>query len=114
MINLSLAGKTYRSIKDILDLDNSKILQSVLDCVGFQFGEEAIYISDGAAVSINNLPYPEYYAAGWFVSNEPITDTDGKGSHLVVVSHGDSMKAAKEAMMKAITYAEWDDLAVNT
>jgi len=68
--------------------------------------EEAV--SD-AEIVLRKSIYPEFYAAGWFVSNRPVEA--GAGSELVVVAHGDSIEEAQREVMRAVEKANWNYLA---
>ena len=57
--------------------------------------------------------YPSFYAAGWFTSEEPVSKTNGNGSELVVIAHGNNMQSARSAMMRAVSTIDWDNLAKN-
>ena len=111
-IDLILVGRSYRNIKELGEFNNLDFLYTVQDQVGEQFGRRALYMVDETLI-LNKSNYPEFYAAGWFTSDQPVVDTDGKGSELVVVAHGDTMDSARSAMMKAVEYVSWDELAAN-
>lgn len=108
-----LVGRSYRNSKELEEFNSIDFLYHVQNQIKSHFGYRAVYISDEIRVSMNNLKYPEFYAAGWFISDQPIADTQGKGSELVIVSHGDSMKSAKNSMIKTVEYVKWDELAIN-
>lgn len=112
-INLTLVGRTYRNAKELEEFSKLEIFLGIQEQIKDQFGERAILMSDEDSVTFGKSKYPEFYAAGWFISDQPTLDNEGAGSELVVVAHGNSMEVAKEAMMKSVAYANWDELAAN-
>jgi len=58
-------------------------------------------------------PYPEYFAAGWFISQNVVGESEGIGSELVLVSHGNSLESAKNSLMIALSNTSWDVYAAN-
>jgi len=111
-INFTLVGKSFRNLKEIKDVSNLEIFYAVESQIVNQFGNRCLYISDKKQV-IDGGQYPACYAAGWFISNDPIFDTKANGSELVVVAHGEDMQSAQTAMMKAVEKVNWDNLAKN-
>jgi hypothetical protein len=112
-INMILVSRLYMNFKEIQDISNRDMLEFVKNQISSHFGERPIKISDESILTLIGHRYPEFYAAGWFISDDPITNTDGKGSELVIVAHGDSMKAAQKAMMLGVEMASWDSVAKN-
>lgn len=113
-VNVTLVGKARPKFKSLKDLTNKEIFYWMESQVLDQFGSERpLFICDEEMVLIEGRKYPEFYSAGWFVSDDPVSGTEGIGSELVVVAHGDSMKSAQEAVMAAIGNTSWDNLAKN-
>ena len=112
-INSTLVARTYHSFNEVKDFSNESILYLVESQINFHFGKRPLLISDRELVLINRRKYPQFYAAGWFVSNEPRDETNKNGSELVVVAHGEDMKSAKEAMIRAAENSDWNNLAGN-
>lgn len=111
-LHFTLTGKT-RSAFLATDFGNSGVLESIEDEIKSQFGNRPMFISDREQVSSDSRQYPEYYAAGWFLSQAPLTDTDGIGSELVVVAHGESMADARANVMSAVENSSWESQAKN-
>ena len=112
-INSTLVAKTYDSFDKIKDFSNESVLYLVESQVNFHFGKRPLFISDKELVLIERRKYPQFYAAGWFVSNKPTDDSNKSGSELVVIAHGEDMKSAKEAMIRAAENSDWNNLAAN-
>jgi len=112
-LHFSLAGRAHSPFLSD-DFGNADILESVTDQIKYHFGvSRPFYIFDREIVTLKNRLYPDFYVAGWFVSDLPLTHTTGPGSELVVVAHGDSMAAARASMMVAIENSNWESLAKN-
>lgn len=110
-LNFSLVGKTNQFLKqfpktEIDNVLNEVVLDMVKEQVNFHFGNRACFVHDQATLELSGK-YPEYYAAGWFVSE----DSPGHGTDLVVIGHGESMKSAQQAVMDAVRSTDWDSLA---
>lgn len=92
--------------KDIRsEFDNSETLSFVKDTVVAQFGDRALMIVNEKSLEGDKSSYPEFYSAGWFVS-------EGEDpTELVVVDHGSTMEAATKAMMESIKVVDWDSLS---
>jgi hypothetical protein len=112
-ISLTLVGRSHFGHNKFKDFSNEEILFMVESQIVEQFGKRPLFIHDKKNVSRENYDYPKFYAAGWFVSDDPVTDTEAIGSELVVVAHGDDMKSARDTMMRAISTVDWDNLAKN-
>ena len=112
-INSTLIGRSHFGHDKFKDLSNEEILFMIENQIIEQFGKRPLFIHDKENVSFEGQKYPEFYAAGWFISEEPVIDTDGVGSELVVVAHGEDMGSAKSSMMRAISMVEWDKFAKN-
>lgn len=113
-LDFTLVGKTNASWLFLKDFKNSEILEGVKGQVRDQFGAtRSVYVFDENLVNTSGRKYPDFYAAGWFTSSEPLIDTKGKGSELVVIAHGENMKEARERMLKAVENSNWEDLARN-
>lgn len=107
----TLVGKSNewkRASRPNLDLDftNASTLDFVRDRVASQFGERALVIVNDNLLKNDARVYPEYYAAGWFISEED------NPRELVVVDHGSSMEEANRAMMKSVSMVDWDSHSV--
>ena len=112
-LNFTLTGKTRASFL-AKEFGNRDILESVEDQIKDSFGDaRAIFVFDKERVMAAGRLYPDFYAAGWFVSRAPKADTDGKGSELVVIAHGKNMAEAKANMMLAVENSDWETLAKN-
>jgi hypothetical protein len=112
-INATLIGRSRFGYDGFKDLSNEQILFMIEDQIKDQFGKRPLFISDKDNVTFETREYPQFYAAGWLVSDSPILETGGKGSELVVVAHGEDMGSAKSAMIRAVSMIKWDDLAKN-
>ena len=112
-INSTLVAKTYGSFDSIKDFSNEAVLYLVESQVNFHFGDRPLLISDKELVLIERRKYPQFYAAGWFVSTESIDRSDKSGSELVVIAHGEDMKAARDSMIRAAENSDWNNLARN-
>ena len=112
-ISLTLVGRTHFGYNKFKDLSNEEILFMVESQIIEQFGKRPLFVSDKKNVSIPNISYPLFYAAGWFVSDDPILETEGTCSELVIVTHGEDMKSARDAMMRTASMVDWDNLAKN-
>jgi len=112
-ISLVLIGKSHFGRDKFKDLSNEEILFMIEDQVINQFGQRPLFIQDKESVSFEGQKYPKFYAAGWFISDDPIADTNGNASELVVIAHGEDMKLARSSMMKAVSMVEWDKFARN-
>jgi len=110
-LNFSLVGKTNQFIGQFPKAErdsllNDVVLDMVKEQVKFHFGDRACTVHNESALGFIGK-YPEYYAAGWFVSE----DTPRNGTDLIVIAHGESMKSARNAMMEAVRMTDWDNLA---
>lgn len=110
-LNFSLVGKTNQFVSQFPKAERDNILNDVIldmvkEQVNFHFGDRACVVHNEAALGFAGR-YPEYYAAGWFVSE----DSPGHGSDLVVIAHGESMKSARNEMMEAVRVTDWEELA---
>jgi hypothetical protein len=112
-ISLTLVGRSHFGYDKFKDLSNEEILFMIENQIIDQFGKRPLFIHDKESVSFEAQKYPKFYAAGWFVSEEPVTDTDGIGSELVVVAHGEDMKTARLSMMRAVSMVKWNKFAKN-
>ena len=72
-----------------------------------QFGDRPFIVVDAIHSEERR---PEFYAAGWMISNATVDGEKGD-SELVVIAHGNSMLSAKNAMLKATSDVGWDKLA---
>ena len=109
---LLLMGRTRNNLKVDEGWSNKERFNLVYDRVSDQFGDRAILVSDKDDVLVEYRPYPEYFAAGWFISGEP-TENTGAGSELVIISHGNSLEGAKNALMIALSNVSWEVFAAN-
>ena len=113
-INFTLVGKACPDFKPIKDISNKEIFYWIESKVQDHFGKERpLFFIEEKSLLMEARRYPGFYSAGWFVSDDPITDSEGVGSELVVIAHGESMKTAQSAMMIAVGNTDWDNLAKN-
>ena len=105
-LNFTLVGKTRDGVTLVpSDWGNKGWLENVTRIVAGRFGERALFVADEARILHNSRAYPDFYAAGWFISNEAVES--GNGSELVVIAHGSSMARAHEAMMTEVKNIDW-------
>lgn len=112
-LRLSLVGRSdngYR-VKDV-DWTNEEQLETVKSIVGDYFGNRALLIQNEDFIKVSKGEYPEYYCAGWFLSETGVDDSN-KSSELVVLAHGKSMESARKAMMDTVRSTDWNAHAVN-
>lgn len=88
------------------EFGNHDTLSCVRDIVAEQFGNRALFIVNEKMLDNNRRAYPEFYSAGWFVSE------DEHPLELVVVDHGSTMEAATMAMMESVKVVDWNSFAV--
>lgn len=82
---------------------NADTLEFVKDKVATTLRDTATYVVDETRLITGS--YPDYYAAGWFVSGQlPVTE-------LVVVAHGSSMASAQAALMEAMSHVPWSSVS---
>lgn len=110
-LNFSLVGKTKQFLNqfpkaEVDNVPNDVILDMVKEQVGFHFGNRSYVVHNQTTLELGSK-YPEYYAAGWFVSE----GSPGHGTDLVVIAHGENMKSAQQAVMDAVRLTDWDSLA---
>lgn len=108
----TLVGKTNaweRGLSsDIIgQISNEDRLFIVRKMVADRFGDRALIILNEQDLASNLSHYPEFFSAGWFISED-----DGV-SEMVVVEHADSMEAASDAMIEAVKLLDWDQFAVS-
>ena len=110
-LHLTLVGKSNSWKRNMpkgmspAEFTNEDTLSFVRDTVADQFGDRALFIVNEHLLSEEARVYPEYYAAGWFVSE------DGERTELVVVDHGSTMEAATKAMMESVKVIDWDSFS---
>lgn len=109
-VNFTLVGKSRPKESE---LSNTELYYLVESKITEQFGNRPVLIQNEEALTSELRRFPDYYAAGWFVSNSPITGTSGAGSELLVVAYGSSMISAQAMMMDAVSNSDWDSLAKN-
>lgn len=106
-LNFMLVGKTAEAVRDLnktIDgsLDNSQVLEQVKSDVRFHFGDRGMSVHREKSLIAGK--YPEFYAAGWFVSPGTLSD-------LIVIAHGETMKNAQDLVMHAISQTDWGTLS---
>jgi len=118
-----LTGRSHRDKRAINEMDSRETHACMLNQISERFGERPIHITTKNSRTVNSLAYPEFYAAGWFVTvpaepevpaepgDEPALEVEEKESELVVVSHGDSMDRAQKNLMAGVQNVAWDELA---
>jgi len=108
-----LVGKTAsRDRKDNGDLHtNTELLDLVKKEVRQQYGNRPTFVINTSSILSNVNRYPNYYAAVWLTSTEPVSGEDGVGSELVIIEHGSTMEFARKSLLDVIENIEWDDLA---
>lgn len=109
-VHFSLVGKTNEcvralSVQDDVDVSTETILEQIKRDVRFHFGERNIVVHQEKLMLMGSLP--DFYAASWFVSE----DEGRKGTDLVVLAHGSSMKSAQDAVFDAVRMMDWDEVA---
>ena len=109
----TLVGYSNRDPKSILDMDSRQTHACVLNQIEERFGERPAWwiVTDDSTIKSPN--YPKFYAAGWLISTEPLIDTKGIGSELLILTHGNSMELANTNLTFAINRLSWDTLAKN-
>lgn len=112
-ISLTLVGRSHFGYNKFEDLSNKEILFMIESQIIEQFGKRPLFVHDKKNVSLAGQKYPQFYAAGWFVSDDPVVKTSKVGSELVVIAHGDNMESARSSMMRAVSTVDWDNLAKN-
>jgi len=112
--SLVLVGKTARKDKQKLGgtepYTNAELLDLVKLDVEEHFGIRPVFVMDEELLP-HKYKYPNFYAAGWFVSDETISNEPGMGSELVVVGHADTMEAAKKILLDKANSLDWENLA---
>ena len=105
LVGRSNAWKRNMPKETQVEFGSAATLSYVRDLVVEQFGERALVIVNEKTLESDKLTYPEFYSAGWFVSEgeDPL--------ELVVVDHGKTMEAATNAMMESVKLVNWDLLA---
>jgi len=97
----TLVGKSKDfDVKELpLNWTNSNTLGFVKDRVASTLRATATHvINEGRLVA---GAYPDYYAAGWFVSGQlPLTE-------LVVIAHGSTMASARKMLMESMPDVPW-------
>ena len=110
-LHFTLAGKSNMWKRHLpkgilLDSTDKDTLEYVKETVANQFGDRAMVIVNEHSLSKGVGSYPEYYVAGWFVSE------DTNPVELVIVDHGRTMKDAQEAMLASVQVIDWTSYAV--
>jgi len=88
-----------------MEFTNEDTLSFVRDIVADQFGDRALVVINEHLLRDNSRTYPEYYAAGWFISE------DDEQSELVVIDHGSTMDAATKAMLESVKVVDWNSVS---
>ena len=109
-LSFTLVGKSKEWDRNIpknipVEFTNADTLSFVRDTVADQFGDRALVIVNEHLLQDDSRPYPEYYSAGWFISE------GDEQFELVVVDHGNTMEAATKAMMESVKVVDWDSFA---
>lgn len=92
--------------KDIRsEFGNADTLSYVRDTVAGQFGDRALVVVNEKSLENSKSNYPEFYSAGWFVSQ------GDNPMELVVVDHGNTMEAATKAMMESVKVIDWNSFS---
>lgn len=108
-LQFSLTGRTNAQHLNE-NFGNDSILESVTDQVARQFGARPLYVADRDRVESFG-PYPQFFAAGWLVSDDALTGSNAGGSELVVLAHGESMASAQSNMLMSVEHSDWEALA---
>lgn len=114
MLKFKLVGKSFNSKRKI-DRQNISAKTSLDDIklmVGFHFGDRPIVVIDENTMTNDTTEFPEFYSAGWFVSNKPVR-SGTTPSELVVVAAGNTMQAASFNLMEAVSHVDWENYADN-
>lgn len=113
-VHFMLVGRSHKEKKNVSHMNNRQTHACVLNQIQDHFGDRPIHFNNKYLQLTDEYSnYPEFYAAGWFVSLDPIKDQSGFGSELVIMAHGNSIKDAKRNLMSNIAGTPWDDLARN-
>ena len=103
-VNHTLVGRTGKGKKELDDRTNSERLDGVLKFVKDQFGDRPFHILDGNLLLNDSRRYPNFFAAGWFFSED-------KATELVVIGHGNSLENARGYLMNSMKNVDWKNLA---
>lgn len=106
LVGKSNIWKRHLSKLTALDFANTDTLEYVRETVANQFGDRALVIVNEDKLKDGSGSYPEYFAAGWFVSEED------NPQELIVVDHGNSMESAVKAMMSSVKTIGWQTYSV--
>lgn len=108
-----LVGKTAKKkIKDNGHFyTNAELLELVKEDVRNQFGDRATFVVNAPSISNDVNKYPNFYAATWLVSDDPVDGDVGVGSELVLIDHANTMEAARKSLFDTVKSIEWDTLA---
>lgn len=107
-LHFTLVGKTdeWRRGHNLQEWTNRDSFDLVKDTVISHFGSgRPMLMINEDSLRSSGSAYPEYYAAGWFITE------DKPLSELVVVAHGDSMASAKKFLLDAVNMVDWDNEA---
>jgi hypothetical protein len=110
MLHFTLVGKVKELGNVPREHTNSDVLECIRQRVEEHFGSRPTLIIEKEALENETTQYPDCYIAGWFISETPINESD-IGSELVLIEHGSSMKAARQALMASIKTVDWDATA---
>ena len=109
-LHFTLTGKTtewkqYIKKDASINWCNADTLDYVNGIITKQFGTRpTMYINEKNLVN-DAMPYPNYFAAGWFISDS------GESRELVVIAHADSMDKANKLLMHHIKTIDWEKLS---
>lgn len=108
-LELSVVGRTMY-VKDE-GMSNLHTFNKIKDILAFHFGSSAPIHSHNESVFLDDaVSYPSHYCAGHLIQENP-TETSSVGKELIVLAHGDSMKAARDKMFSNINKLSWNELA---
>lgn len=114
MLQFKLVGRSFTSKrkKDRDALTAKASLDNIKSAIELHFGNRPMVIVNENIVFTDTAEAPEFYSAGWFVSDKPV----GNGtmpSELVVVATGSTMQAASANLMVAVSHVDWENCAGN-
>lgn len=105
LVGRSASFERKLSSEMIAQFTNEYRLDVVRGIVAEQFGNRAIVIMNEDRLKAKVPVYPEFYSAGWFVSQ------GDDELELIIVEHGRTMESATRAMMESVKAVDWSERA---
>jgi len=111
-LHFTLVGKSFEWKRNMpkgakIEFTNADNFEFVRDMVKDYFGDRALVMTNEHTLKNDVIPYPKYYSAGWFISED-----EQRPSELVMVAHGETMADANKAMMDSIKSIDWDEKSI--